>query len=115
MTGKSQLGQVMIRSSHEDLSDPTSHLLMPTAEQGAFPPFDRFAETVATRRIQVGLHPHWRRRSSPTCSTDMFTTKTGAARTRCFPRDPSSWSRPTMRYVTNSRCSRPRKAEAPGG
>src|SRR5947209_12098381 len=48
----------MIRSSHEDLSDPTSHLLMPTAEQGAFPPFDRFAETVATRRIQVGLHPH---------------------------------------------------------
>src|SRR5207249_2366261 len=58
MTGKSQLGQVMIRSSHEDLSDPTSHLLMPTAEQGPFPPFDRFAETVATKRIQVGLHPH---------------------------------------------------------
>ena len=48
----------MIRSSHEDLSDPTSHLLMPTAEQGPFPPFDRFAETVATKRIQVGLHPH---------------------------------------------------------
>src|SRR5881396_3580234 len=58
MTGKSQLGQVMILSSHEDLSDPTSHLLMPTAEQGPFPPFDRFAETVATKRIQVGLHPH---------------------------------------------------------
>jgi len=48
----------MIRSSHEDLSDPTSHLLMPTAEQGPFPPFDRFAETVVTRRMQVGLHPH---------------------------------------------------------
>src|SRR5947209_7602773 len=58
MTGEAQHGLVMIRSSHEDLSDPTSHLLMPTAEQGAFPPFDRFAETVATRRIQVGLHPH---------------------------------------------------------
>ena len=58
MAGKAQHGLVMIRSSHEDLSDPTSHLLMPTAEQGAFPPFDRFAETVATRRIQVGLHPH---------------------------------------------------------
>src|SRR5437867_12929121 len=58
MTGEAQHGLVMIRSSHEDLSDPTSHLLMPTAEQGAFPPFDRFAETVATRRIPVGLHPH---------------------------------------------------------
>src|SRR5438034_3234721 len=58
MTGKSQLGQVMIRSSHEDLSDPTSHLLMPTAEQAPFPPFDRFAETVATKRMQAGLHPH---------------------------------------------------------
>src|SRR5437899_10730473 len=58
MTGEAQHGLVMIRSSHEDLSDPTSHLLMPTAEQGAFPPFDSFAETVATRRIQVGLHPH---------------------------------------------------------
>jgi redox-sensitive bicupin YhaK (pirin superfamily) len=31
---------------------------MPTAEQGPFPPFDRFAETVATRRLEVGLHPH---------------------------------------------------------
>src|SRR5438445_11545380 len=51
-------GLVTIRSSHEDISDPTSHLLMPTAEQGPFPPFDRFAETVATRRILVGLHPH---------------------------------------------------------
>src|SRR5437867_12665236 len=58
MTGKSQLGQVMIRSSHEDLSDPTSHLLMPTAEQRPFAPFDRFAETLATKRIQQGLHPH---------------------------------------------------------
>jgi len=58
MTGKAEHGQVMIRSSHEDLSDPTSHLLMPTAEQGPFPPFDRFAETVATRRLEVGLHPH---------------------------------------------------------
>src|SRR5947208_13453562 len=58
MTGKSQLGQVMIRSSHEDLSDPTAHLLMPTAEQGPFPPFDRFAESVATSRMQAGLHPH---------------------------------------------------------
>ncbi len=58
MTGKSQPGHVIIRSSHEDLSDPTSHLLMPTAEQGPFPPFDRFAESVATTRMQVGLHPH---------------------------------------------------------
>src|SRR2546425_1249850 len=29
MTGEAQHGLVMIRSSHEDLSDPTSHLLMP--------------------------------------------------------------------------------------
>jgi len=58
MAGIGRHGLVVIRSSHEDLSDPTSHLLMPTAEQGPFPPFDRFAETVATRRIQVGLHPH---------------------------------------------------------
>jgi redox-sensitive bicupin YhaK (pirin superfamily) len=58
MTEKAQHGAVMIRSSHEDLSDPTSHLLMPTAEQGPFPPFDRFAETVATKRMQVGLHSH---------------------------------------------------------
>jgi len=48
MTGKSQPGRVIIRSSHEDLSDPTAHLLMPTAEQGPFPPFDRFAESVAS-------------------------------------------------------------------
>ena len=58
MTEKGQHGRVIIRSSHEDLSDPTSHLLMPTAEQGPFPPFDRFAETVATRRQETGLHPH---------------------------------------------------------
>src|SRR5256885_13288430 len=58
MAGIGRHGLVVIRSSHEDLSDPTSHLLMPTAEQGPFPPFDRFAETVATRRIQLGLHPH---------------------------------------------------------
>src|SRR3989454_9455442 len=58
MTGKSQRGSVIIRSSHEDLSDPTAHLLMPTAEQGPFPPFDRFAESVATSRMQAGLHPH---------------------------------------------------------
>src|SRR5437899_9253621 len=58
MTGKSQPGRVIIRSSHEDLSDPTSHLLIPTVEQGPFLPFDRFAETLATRRTQLGLHPH---------------------------------------------------------
>src|SRR2546430_3916262 len=58
MTGKGQPGRVIIRSSHEDLSDPTSHLLMPTAEQGPFPPFDRFAESVATTRMEAGLHPH---------------------------------------------------------
>src|SRR6266566_8562799 len=57
MAGIGRHGLVVIRSSHEDISDPTSHLLMPTAEQGPFPPFDRFAETVATRRILVGLHP----------------------------------------------------------
>src|SRR2546423_15320579 len=58
MAGKAMPGVVMIRSSHEDLSDPTSHLLMPTAEQGPFPPYDRFAETVATSRMQLGLHSH---------------------------------------------------------
>lgn len=58
MIGNGEHGMVVIRSSHEDLSDPTSHLLMPTAEQGPFLPFDRFAETVATKRKQVGLHPH---------------------------------------------------------
>ena len=58
MAGKARPGVVMIRSSHEDLSDPTSHLLMPTAEQATFPPYDRFAETVATRRMQLGLHSH---------------------------------------------------------
>src|SRR5438876_7139870 len=58
MAGIGRHGLVMIRSRHEDLSDPTSHLLLPTAEQGPFPPFDRFAETVATKRMQVGLHPH---------------------------------------------------------
>src|SRR2546430_6008712 len=58
MAGKARPGVVMIRSSHEDLSDPTSHLLMPTAEQRPFPPHDRLAETVATRRMQLGLHSH---------------------------------------------------------
>src|SRR5437867_11250498 len=58
MTGKSQPGRVIIRSSHEDLSDPTAHLLMPTAEQGPFPAFDRFAGSVATSRMQAGLHAY---------------------------------------------------------
>ena len=58
MSGKSQPGQVVIRSSHEDLSDPTARLLMPTVDQGPFLPFERFAETLATRRMQEGLHPH---------------------------------------------------------
>jgi redox-sensitive bicupin YhaK (pirin superfamily) len=31
---------------------------MPTAEQGPFPPFDRFAETLVTSRVERGLHPH---------------------------------------------------------
>src|SRR5438445_1684810 len=43
MAGKVPHGQVVIRSSHEDLSDPTAHLLMPTVEQGPFLPFERFA------------------------------------------------------------------------
>src|SRR5947209_9438704 len=58
MSGKGPHGQVVIRSSHEDLSDPTTHLLMPTIEQGPFLPFERFAQTLATRRTQLGLHPH---------------------------------------------------------
>src|SRR3989442_5161885 len=58
MTGEAQHGLVMIRSSHEDLSDPTWHVTMRTDGQGEFPTFDGFAERVATRRIQVGLHPH---------------------------------------------------------
>jgi redox-sensitive bicupin YhaK (pirin superfamily) len=53
-----EAGRVVIRSSHEDLSEPTSHLLIPTAEQGPFPPFDRFAETVARARLRLGFHPH---------------------------------------------------------
>jgi len=31
---------------------------MPTTEQGPFPPFDRFADTVANARVQRGLHEH---------------------------------------------------------
>jgi redox-sensitive bicupin YhaK (pirin superfamily) len=31
---------------------------MPTAEQAPFPPFDRFADTVAKARVERGLHPH---------------------------------------------------------
>ena len=58
MTGGRPHGRVSIVASHADLSDPGTSLLMPTAEQGPFPPFDRFAETVATARVQVGLHPH---------------------------------------------------------
>src|SRR5438445_10531705 len=58
MTEKGPHGQVVIRSRHEDLDEPKSHLLMPTVEQGPFLPFERFAETLATRRTQLGLHPH---------------------------------------------------------
>ena len=50
--------RVTVVRSHPDLSDPSSRLLMPTAEQGPFPPFDRVAETIAASRIQEGLHPH---------------------------------------------------------
>jgi len=48
MAAAHEAGRVVIRSSHEDLSEPTAHLLIPTAEQGPFSSFDRFAETVAT-------------------------------------------------------------------
>jgi redox-sensitive bicupin YhaK (pirin superfamily) len=58
MPGDHEPGEIVIRQSHEDLSDPSSRLLMPTVDQGPFLPFDRFAETVATRRVQEGLHPH---------------------------------------------------------
>jgi len=58
MAENAEPGRVVIRSSHEDLSEPTSHLLIPTAEQGPLPPFDRFAETVATARLQLGFHTH---------------------------------------------------------
>jgi redox-sensitive bicupin YhaK (pirin superfamily) len=58
VAGKRQQGTVRIVTTHADLSDPDSHLLMPTAEQGPFPPFDRFAETVASAGMRPGLHPH---------------------------------------------------------
>ena len=58
MTGAHPQGRLNIVASHADLSDPGTKLLMPTAEQGPFLPFDRVAETVATARVQVGLHPH---------------------------------------------------------
>jgi redox-sensitive bicupin YhaK (pirin superfamily) len=51
-------GRVAIVSSHPELDDPSTRLLMPTAEQGPFLPFDRFAETVATGRESPGRHPH---------------------------------------------------------
>src|SRR5687768_1762565 len=51
-------GRVVIVSSHHELDDPSTRLLMPTAEQGPFLPFDRFAETVATGRGSRGRHPH---------------------------------------------------------
>src|SRR5439155_22449870 len=51
MAGIGRHGLVVIRSSHEDISDPTSHLLMPTGEQGPFPPFERFDEYVAPQPI----------------------------------------------------------------
>ncbi len=49
---------VTVVRSHPDLSDPSTRLLMPTTEQGPFPPFDRFADTVANARVQRGLHEH---------------------------------------------------------
>src|SRR5207249_10703342 len=49
---------VTIVRSHPDLSDPSTRLLMPTTEEGTFPPFDRFADTVANARVQRGLHEH---------------------------------------------------------
>src|SRR5881296_2687150 len=100
MTGEAQHGLVLIRSSHEDLSHPTSHLLMPTAEQGAFPPFDRFAETVATRRTQVGLHPHLAEEVVAYVLDGYVHHEDGRGTHTVLAPGSSSWSRPTMRYVT---------------
>ncbi len=44
--------------SHPDEDDPQTQLLMPTQEEGPFLPFERFGETLAKNRMEVGLHPH---------------------------------------------------------
>lgn len=41
-----------------DQDDPQTRLLIPTARQGPFLPFERFAESVAAHRMSFGLHPH---------------------------------------------------------
>ena len=58
MTAAGKDRRITVVRSHPDLSDPFTRLLMPTAEQGPFPPFDRFADTLATSRVQLGLHSH---------------------------------------------------------
>lgn len=58
MQSASGHGRVLTIASHPDLSDPSTRLLMPTAEQGPFLPFDRFAQTVAMRAESLGRHPH---------------------------------------------------------
>src|SRR5439155_17739558 len=50
--------RIMISARYESHSDTSSHLLRPTAEQNPIPTLDRFDETVAKKRIQVGLHPN---------------------------------------------------------
>jgi len=47
-----------IASSQIDASDVTARLLLPTAAQGPWMPFERVAETVATSRKKAGLHLH---------------------------------------------------------
>lgn len=41
-----------------EADDITARLLFPTARQGPWLPFERFAETMATSRKKAGLHPH---------------------------------------------------------
>jgi redox-sensitive bicupin YhaK (pirin superfamily) len=49
---------VITVDSHPDEDDPESRLLMPTREEGPFLPFERFAETFAKSRTEIGFHPH---------------------------------------------------------
>ena len=44
--------------SEPDQDDPQTRLLFPTARQGPFLPFERFADSVATHRETFGLHAH---------------------------------------------------------
>lgn len=51
-------GRVTVATARIDADDPNTLLLMPSAEQGPFLPFERFAETSATHDVEAGPHPH---------------------------------------------------------